>query len=496
MQHLLPKFQIQIVHLICVNHHVFVFNGNGDGRNGVSDRSIGSGIPIPYMFCCQYSCQLLSPLRPRRFHRKTPVRGINRCRSLLPILRIILQYALPGVNYHQLRVYGLLSETMRFDYVLVSNGLPHWMVRTHVYYMSGDAWKEGGIDATGSMMVITLKVISCAINYNDGLLKEEDLRESQKKNRLVKLPSIIEYVGYCLCCGSHFAGPVYEMKDYLDWTERKGIWMKTKKASASPLGATVKAVVQAGLCMGIYLHLIPQYPLSTFSNPMYKYSGFTDRLMYQYMCSFTARWKYYFIWSVSEASMILSGLGFSGWSNVNYSSPTQTSQWGRAINVDILGVEFAKSSVEIPLAWNIHVSTWLRHYVYDRLIQKGKKPGFFQLLATQTVSAVWHGLYPGYIIFFVQSALMISGSRAIYRWQCCVPSNKRVVKKMLMLSNFAYTVLVLNYSSLGFMVLSLKETINVYGSVYYIGSIAPVVLIILGNIIKPKPSTSRARKGQ
>lgn len=28
--------------------------------------------------------------------------------------------------------------------------------------------------------------------------------------------------------------------------------------------------------------------------------------------------------------------------------------------------------------------------VYDRLVQNGKKPGFFQLLATQTVSAVWH----------------------------------------------------------------------------------------------------------
>ena len=72
-------------------------------------------------------------------------------------------------------------------------------------------------------MVLTLKVISCAINYNDGLLKEEDLRESQKKNRLLKLPSLIEYVGFCLCCGSHFAGPVYEIKDYLDWTEGKGV---------------------------------------------------------------------------------------------------------------------------------------------------------------------------------------------------------------------------------------------------------------------------------
>jgi lysophospholipid acyltransferase len=72
-------------------------------------------------------------------------------------------------------------------------------------------------------MVLTLKVISCAINYSDGLLKEEGLRDAQKKYRLTKLPSLIEYFGYCLCCGSHFAGPVYEMKDYLEWIERKGV---------------------------------------------------------------------------------------------------------------------------------------------------------------------------------------------------------------------------------------------------------------------------------
>jgi lysophospholipid acyltransferase len=76
-------------------------------------------------------------------------------------------------------------------------------------------------------MVLTLKVISCAINYNDGLIKEEeDLREAQKKYRLIKCPSIIEYFGYCLCCGAHFAGPVYEMKDYLDWTEGKGVFAR------------------------------------------------------------------------------------------------------------------------------------------------------------------------------------------------------------------------------------------------------------------------------
>ncbi|KAL6986177.1 Lysophosphatidylcholine acyltransferase 1 [Sarracenia purpurea var. burkii] len=369
-----------------------------------------------------------------------------------------------------------------------------YLIGCHVYYMSGDAWKEGGIDATGALMVLVLKVISCAINYNDGLLKEEDLREVQKKNRLVKLPSLIEYVGYCLCCGSHFAGPVYEMKDYLDWTERKGIWTHSQKApSPSPYGATVRSLVQAAFCMGLYLYLVPQFPLSRFTEPIYHEWGFWKRLGYQYMAGFTARWKYYFIWSISEAAIIISGLGFSGWTD---SSPPKP-RWDRAKNVDILGVELAKTAAQIPLVWNIQVSTWLRHYVYERLIQKGKKPGFFQLLATQTVSAVWHGLYPGYLIFFVQSALMIAGSRVIYRWQQSFPPNMALTKKLFVFLNFAYTLLVLNYSAVGFMVLSLHETLVSYGSVYFIGTIIPVVTILLGYIIKPaRPSRSKARKEQ
>ncbi|EEF51096.1 o-acyltransferase (membrane bound) domain containing protein, putative [Ricinus communis] len=233
-----------------------------------------------------------------------------------------------------------------------------YLIGCHVYYMSGDAWKEGGIDATGALMVLTLKVISCAINYKDGLLKEEELQGSQKKNRLIKLPSLIEYFGYCLCCGSHFAGPVYEMKDYLEWTERKGIWAGTEKGpSPSPFGATIRAILQAAICMVIHLYLVPHYPLSRFTDPVYQEWGFWKRLTYQYMSGLTARWKYYFIWSISEASIIISGLGFSGWTDTSPPKP----QWDRARNVDILGVEFAKSAAELPLVWNIQVSTWLRH---------------------------------------------------------------------------------------------------------------------------------------
>lgn len=122
----------------------------------------------------------------------------------------------------------------------------------------------------------------------------------------------------------------------------------------------LRATVQAAFCMALYLHLAPYHPLSRFTEPIYQEWGFWRRLSYQYTSGFTARWKYYFIWSIPEAAMIISGLGFSGWTE---SSPPKP-KWDHAKNVDILGVELAKSSVELPLVWNIQVSTWLRHCEY------------------------------------------------------------------------------------------------------------------------------------
>ncbi|KAE8689802.1 Lysophospholipid acyltransferase 1 [Hibiscus syriacus] len=260
--------------------------------------------------------------------------------------------------------------------------------------------------------------------------------------------------------------------DYLDWAEGNGIWAHSEKGpSPSPYVATLCALVQAAFCMAMYLNLAPYHPLSWFTDPAYHECGFWRKLSYQYMSGFTMWWKYYFIWSISEAAIIISGLGFNGWTE---SSPPKP-KWDQAKVVDILGFELAKN-------------------VYERLVKKRKKPGFFQLLATQTVSAVWHGLYPGYIIFFVQSALMIAGSRVLYQWEKAIPSNMGLVKKALALMNFVYTLLVLNYSCVGFMVLSKQETLASYGSVYYIGTILPVALIMLGYIIPVKPARSKDRK--
>lgn len=225
------------------------------------------------------------------------------------------------------------------------------------------------------------------------------------------------------------------------------LWRRdSARPPPSPFGAALKAFLQAALCMGVYMYLIPRVPLSKFASLEYQKWGFWHRLWFMYLSGFTARWKYYFIWSISEVAVIISGLGFSGWTTPDNKEDVKPT-WTRAENVDILKVEFAQSGVEIPKYWNISTGTWLRHCkfsqaqaliliqshlcdctghlsieitlgvrcvqsrfkfslcrtilqsksvlvltdVYERL-PKGFS-GFPQLLITQLISAVWHVCY-------------------------------------------------------------------------------------------------------
>lgn len=72
-------------------------------------------------------------------------------------------------------------------------------------------------------MILSLKVISAAVNYQDGMLPESDLRPTQKKYRLTRLPNPFEFLGFIFSDGTLLAGPPIEMADYLAYTERKRV---------------------------------------------------------------------------------------------------------------------------------------------------------------------------------------------------------------------------------------------------------------------------------
>ena len=94
--------------------------------------------------------------------------------------------------------------------------------------------------------------------------------------------------------------------------------------------------------------------------------------------------------------------------------------------------------------------------VYERLTPKGGRAPFHVMLITQTVSAVWHGLFPGYAMFFITSAFMFEASKVIYRYErAYAPSsglfNHRTFPAWLAVK-WAFTAFVLNYAAATFLV--------------------------------------------
>ena len=89
--------------------------------------------------------------------------------------------------------------------------------------------------------------------------------------------------------------------------------------------------------------------------------------------------------------------------------------------------------------------------VYERLTPKGKPPTFFTLIVTQLVSGVWHGLFPGYVLFFISSALMFQSSKVLYRYERNWPKSGQTFP-LWTLAKWAYTAFTLNYCASAFLV--------------------------------------------
>ena len=61
------------------------------------------------------------------------------------------------------------------------------------------------------------------------------------------------------------------------------------------------------------------------------------------------------------------------------------------------------------------IHLWLKCYVYERVLTKGKKPGLKESLPVFIISAFWHGFYPFYYVMFFFCAFFIELSKEIYR---------------------------------------------------------------------------------
>ncbi|KAI9793390.1 MAG: lysophospholipid acyltransferase [Peltula sp. TS41687] len=334
------------------------------------------------------------------------------------------------------------------------------------------------VDITGAQMVLVMKLSAFCWNVHDGQLPRESLSEYQKERAIIDLPGLLDFAGYVFFFPALFAGPAFDYVEYRNWIETSMFEVpagidpnkrpRTRKKRKIPRSGTPAAfkVIEGLAWIFAFLKFSGRYHPKILAGDEYIKYGFLQRVWLMHMVGFTARMKYYGVWTLTEGACILSGLGYKG-----IDPQTGRVQWNRLQNISPWGVETAQNTRAYLENWNINTNHWLRNYIYLRVTPKGKKPGFRASLATFVTSAFWHGFYPGYYLTFVLASFLqtiAKNYRRLIRPFFLTPTGAPTAYKPFYdLLSYLCTQLSLSFAATPFFLLTLSDSFTAWSRVYF-----------------------------
>jgi hypothetical protein len=317
------------------------------------------------------------------------------------------------------------------------------------------------------------------IGYNlyDGelLAKGSDDRAAKKcaSFALKDAPTLLEFLGYTFCFSNLLAGPATEYSVYAKAVDGT-IFKMSNGTSKTPnnVWATIRPFLTSLVAMGAFLTLGAKFPLLDPTDPQkntpvilqddFLTKPFFLRYFHAWMSLLAVRQKYYFGWKNAEGAQNIWFAGFDGWDEKGESKGWETSS-----NVDILGFELASDVQNMSKNWNKKTSFWLTRYVY---IRTGGS-----LFAVYSMSAFWHGFYPGYYIFFLSVPIATICDRlAKKKISPLIPPTSSMYPIYSVMGTLATTITI-NYMILPFVLLAGTWSISAYKSFFFFGHIGCMI---------------------
>lgn len=375
-----------------------------------------------------------------------------------------------------------------------------YMSASHIYRLYYD-YLGWNLDYTTAQMIVTVKVCMYAYNVADGkaLNAGERLSEREKTHQFREAravrenPSVLEFLSYIFFFPSVLAGPTFEIREYLDFTS--GALFKRDKLRGPPsaLGAMGRQFAKCLLFYGGVV-MAGKFPIMGYVNtPAFFETTFLYRVGYIVVAPAFFRYKYYFAWYLSEIGCLSSGLGYGG---LNEDGSVR---WDAVTNCHALRVEFARSLPELTNNWNMGVNHWLKHYVYFRVeqpaaLKKVMPNALFCNLVTKLTSALWHGFYPAYYLFFVSAVLNNMADnefRRVFRPLFFnAPLNEEHPKSAVggavyYVVSWFLTISFLNYLGMAFAILRFDWSLAMWTSVYFYGHIGCFLAVVVLKLAVP-----------
>ncbi|VVC37125.1 Hypothetical protein CINCED_3A005902 [Cinara cedri] len=328
-------------------------------------------------------------------------------------------------------------------------------------------------------MVMVQKLSALACGLHDGLTADKkQLTELQKRYMIRKAPTPMHYISYLLTFQTILAGPNAFFEDYmayLDGTNFPKKLPKEAKSPPSPLLPVLKKMGITFLCGFVIYIIVPMYPASTLVDESFLIeSSILSKIWFIIVITSLTRFKYYFAWTLADAVCNASGLGFSGYNEKG------DQEWNLLDNIDILRVEFGVNFRATIDAWNKGTNLWLRYVMYERASPK------YNTVMTYTLSAFWHGFYPGYYITFLTGALFTNSARVVRR---CLWHRFQQPKPVKLAYDFVtcfLTRLCLSYMTFSFILLEFMPALRVFWHIkFYLHILALLAVYLLPLIITP-----------
>eukprot|EP00276_Gloeochaete_wittrockiana_P008682 CAMPEP_0184650380 /NCGR_PEP_ID=MMETSP0308-20130426/7902_1 /TAXON_ID=38269 /ORGANISM="Gloeochaete witrockiana, Strain SAG 46.84" /LENGTH=392 /DNA_ID=CAMNT_0027083847 /DNA_START=424 /DNA_END=1602 /DNA_ORIENTATION=- len=332
----------------------------------------------------------------------------------------------------------------------------------------------------GTLMIQCLKCSAYAMDRADGTRDKTELSDERKKSRLDFTATPIEFFGYIYFFPAFLAGPFFDMRTYLDGTY--GL-----DASGQPLKSPLwilplRKALTGTMCAGIVV-LAKSFPLAYMGSPELASHSFIYRAVYVWSAVQLYRFKFYFAWYNAEGASMAAGYGYNG-----VDKRTGKDRWDGFRNADIVGVDMASNFREATARWNTSVAGWLGRYVYKRMTPLGAKPSEWNTVATFLVSALWHGFYPGYYLFFIHGFMWTFIGRELRRRvrpHFVVYDEKgdevgqRPLKKVYDITGRIITSVGLQYIGASFALLNWYPALLCWRSLFFTGHAGAFILYLI-----------------
>ncbi|RUS23259.1 membrane-bound O-acyltransferase domain-containing protein [Endogone sp. FLAS-F59071] len=341
---------------------------------------------------------------------------------------------------------------------------------------------DDNFDHTAPQMVLTMKLTAFAFNVYDGTKPVSTLSDYQRSNQVRTYPTLLSFLGWVFFFGGFLAGPAFEFSDYVNFIDSSVFAItdektgKTKIVKPNGTWPALEKLSVSLVCAALLTALGPHFNILDAAHPVWMARPFWYKIIFVQIVSFCVRLKYYTIWLMAEGACIMCGLSFNG-----YDPATGKAKWNRMPNIDILAYEKAQNVKELLEAWNMRTNVWLKNYVYLRVTQPGKKPGFTSTLVTFGTSALWHGFHPGYYLTFITGALLQNTGKHLRRYLrplVFTPDLKQAlpIKTAYDIAGYLLTQMAFNYTVMPFVILSFTNSVNLWRSLYFYTHVGILVI--------------------